>query len=276
MMDLSKIQQQNGLIKIAAFDHRDSLTKYVPQDKLAEFKTLCTEYLGPHSTGILVDPEYGQEAIKRSNEMNISGIFSREISGYTDTPQGRNTELYKDFTSAKLKELGAEAIKLLIYYNHQASNAEYQRNVVKTVKEECDQIGLPLLVEIITYPIENDPLTKLDLTKKAIIDLKEYTDIFKLEYPFDPANRDLTQDKDALIDITELCEKPWILLSRGGMDFQTFLKAVVLCCGSGASGYAVGRAIWQEIKDLETWEEKVNFLKTTGAQRMQILSNALE
>ena len=277
MKDLSKIQTPNGLLKIAAYDHRDSLTKYVPAEKLSEFKTLCTTSFAPYSTAILVDPEYGTEAIKKSNELNISSILSREISGYTDTPQGRNTELYSDFTSEKLKDLGAEAIKLLIYYNHEAENAQYQLNVVKKVKAEADAINLPLLVEIITYP--NNPqedISKLELTKQAIKDMKDYTDVFKLEYPFEPAGRDFEQDKETLKEITNLCGGiPWVLLSRGGMDFENFKKAVVACKNAGASGYAVGRAVWQEVKDLATWEEKKQFIETTATNRMKELSTII-
>jgi tagatose 1,6-diphosphate aldolase len=275
MKDLSKLQTSNGYIEIAAFDHRDSLTKYIPEEKISEFKTLCVEVFADSSTAILVDPEYGKDAIDLSNKLKVAGIFSRELSGYTDTPQGRNTELYQEYTSEKLKDMGAEAIKLLIYYNHQAANAEYQRNVVKKVKEETDKINLPLLVEIITYPNQNETLSKWDLTIQAIKDLKEYTDIFKLEYPFDPQNRDFENDIAKLKQITDLCEKPWVLLSRGGMDFENFRKAVNACTKAGAAGYAVGRAIWQEIKDLSTWEEKTLFMKTTARQRMAELSAML-
>lgn len=274
--DLIRLQTKEGLIKIAAFDHRDSLTKYVPQDKLSEFKTLCVETFAPYSTGILVDPESGLEAVKKSNEVGVSGIFSRELSGYTDTPQGRNTELNPNFPSKKLKELGAEAIKLLIYYNHTADNAEYQRNIVKQVKEEADEVNLPLLLEIITYPANTSiELTKLDLTKQAILDLRDYADILKLEYPFDPISRDFEADQDILLEISKLCSKPWVLLSRGGMDFETFKKAVVVCNRYGALGYAVGRAVWQDLKDIEKWEDKVNFIKTTAKQRMQELSTLI-
>ena len=98
LRDLSKIQTPSGTIKIAAFDHRDSLSKYIPVDKLSTFKTLCTETFAPFSSAILVDPEYGIDAINKSNEIGLSSILSREISGYTSTPQGRNTELYEQFT----------------------------------------------------------------------------------------------------------------------------------------------------------------------------------
>lgn len=277
MKDLSKLQTPDGLIKIAAYDHRDSLTKYVPAEKLSEFKTLCTTNFGPYSTAILVDPEYGKEAIEKSNELNISSILSREISGYTDTPQGRNTQLYNEYTSERLKEMGAEAIKLLIYYNYAAENAEYQLNVVKQVKAEADSINLPLLVEIITYPNNNgENISRLDLTKHAIIDMRDYTDVFKLEYPYETAGRNFEQDHETLAEITNLCgDIPWVLLSRGGLDFEAFKKAVIACQKAGASGYAVGRAIWQEIKDLETWDEKKKFIETIGAERMKELSTIL-
>ena len=108
-----------------------------------------------------------------------------------------------------------------------------------------------MLVEIITYPNNHqEDISKLELTKQAIKDMKDYTDVFKLEYPFEPAGRDFEQDKETLKEITNLCGGiPWVLLSRGGMDFENFKKAVVACKNAGASVYAVGRAVWQEVKD---------------------------
>jgi tagatose 1,6-diphosphate aldolase len=60
---------------------------------------------------------------------------------------------------------------------------------------------------------------------------------------------------------------PWVLLSAG-TDFETYLRQVAAAARAGASGVAVGRAIWQEATERPR-ADRVEFLTTTARQRMQ-------
>ncbi len=270
-MELSSLTNENGFIKIAAFDHRDSLQKLISKERMSEFKSICAELFSPYSTAILVDPEFGADAIKIAQGQNKGILLGREKSGYTDNPDGRETELYENFTAMKLKEMGATAIKLLVYYNSDAKNAEEQIEIVKKVSAEAKEIDLPFLIEPITYPIDGHYYHQGDSIIKAVTDLKNHCDILKLEYPVDPKIEDIENAIPYLEQISEEINIPWILLSRG-MKFDHYKHALKIAKTSGCSGYAVGRAVWQEFSDFGSWEDKVKFMKTVAVDRMKEIS----
>ncbi|MDO8494478.1 MAG: tagatose 1,6-diphosphate aldolase, partial [Deltaproteobacteria bacterium] len=67
--NLEKLANKKGVIAAAAMDQRGSLQKSIAKAKgcdpstitdqhMAEFKTIVTKVLTPHSTAILLDPEY--------------------------------------------------------------------------------------------------------------------------------------------------------------------------------------------------------------------------
>jgi tagatose 1,6-diphosphate aldolase len=64
---------------------------------------------------------------------------------------------------------------------------------------------------------------------------------------------------------------PWVLLSAGEA-FDAFQRLTGLACQEGASGFMVGRAIWQEAMNLADPAERDRFLATTGASRLRILT----
>ena len=80
--------------------------------------------------------------------------------------------------------------------------------------------------------------------------------------------------------ISQHATVPWILLSRG-MGFDHFKTLTQITAHNGASGIAVGRAVWQEINQLAKanpdpqtkYLEIKKFLMTTGRQRLQTLTD---
>lgn len=265
------ITDEFGYIKIGAMDHRDSLEKLIGTNQMAIFKKTCAEAFAPFVTAILVDPEYGQETITITKNQHKALLLSREISGYTDSDDGRVLQLYPFFTSKKLKEMGADMVKLLVYYNNLAPNNRQQIDLVAQVKQEAQAAHIPLFLEPITYPYGDEPYHKGDVILHAIRDLKKYADVLKLEYPVDVAQELVENGIPYLEEMTREAEKPWVLLSRG-MPFETFYEAVTLARDAGAKGYAVGRAAWQEAVQLPNWEEMAHFIQTTATERMKALS----
>lgn len=271
-MNISKISDKNGYIKIAAFDHRDSLKKYVSEVHFQSFKELLTKEFGPLSTAVLVDPFYGQKAIIHASRNNIPLILTREESGYTDNPQGRVTVL-NHYPADELKGMCASAIKLLLYFNPQAENATQQIKVLKQVKTECEEANLPLILEPITYPIDPKNYDKAEMILETLKQVKDYADVLKIEYPVDPKTDSLEKAVPYLKEFTKILgDKPWILLSRGAMEFETFKKAVQISKDNGSKGYAVGRAVWQELTANRNWDSTEEFIKTIGVKRMKELS----
>jgi len=59
---------------------------------------------------------------------------------------------------------------------------------------------------------------------------------------------------------------PWVLLS-GSATFEIFLRQATIACEEGASGVAVGRAVWSEAATMKDAVRK-NFLQNTVFDRM--------
>ena len=77
---------------------------------------------------------------------------------------------------------------------------------------------------------------------------------------------------EACQEVSSASIVPWILLSAA-VDYETYLRQVTVACQAGASGIAVGRAVWKEAVNLDG-EERIEFLRTTARQRISRLSSS--
>jgi tagatose-1,6-bisphosphate aldolase len=75
---------------------------------------------------------------------------------------------------------------------------------------------------------------------------------------------------EACAEITAASPVPWILLSAA-VDYETYLRQVMVACQAGASGIAVGRAVWQEAVGMEG-SARSDFLQTTARERLTRLT----
>jgi tagatose-1,6-bisphosphate aldolase len=57
-------------------------------------------------------------------------------------------------------------------------------------------------------------------------------------------------------------------LLSASVDFETYLQQVTVACQEGASGVAVGRAVWKEATGFDS-EQRDRFLRTTALPRME-------
>ena len=104
-------------------DQRGSLQKSLAKEKggevtdqmMEEFKSLVTEVLTPHATAILLDPEWGLPASKRRAK-NAGLLLAYEKTGYDKTGPGRLPDLLDHWSARRLKEAGADCVKILLYY----------------------------------------------------------------------------------------------------------------------------------------------------------------
>ena len=270
MANTSVLCAQNGSIKIAALDHRNSLKKILPEDGINKFKSLCVEAFSPFVTAVLLDPEYlektGIGAMPLKGHcpiISVPFLASLEKSGYIDTSDGRITETYGDYFNARTaKRVGVIATKLLIYFNNDAPSKNHQIEIAKRCFDESRQVGLPLLLEIVTYPYQNKVYSESLEISRAVSQLADFGDVLKLNF---------CDNLDILSDLKHL-EKPWVLLSRG-MLFPEYKRLLIKAKEiGGASGFAVGRALWQEVGNLKTWAKKEFFIKTTAVSRLKELA----
>ena len=72
---------------------------------------------------------------------------------------------------------------------------------------------------------------------------------------------------EACAELSTASACPWVLLSAS-VDFETFLRQLTIACQQGASGAAVGRAVWKEAVALQGTERE-DFLAQVASRRMQ-------
>jgi tagatose-1,6-bisphosphate aldolase len=96
-------------------------------------------------------------------------------------------------------------------------------------------------------------------------------DILKAEFPLDVADVDESKWMKACREISSASMTPWILLSAA-VEYETFLRQVMIACSAGASGIAVGRAVWKEAVTM-TGGERLKFLRTTARSRLSRLTS---
>ena len=117
---MKNVSNENGVIAAAAMDQRGSLKKALgtraTDEGLTEFKTYVTEVLTQHASAILLDPEWGLEPSK--HRAKGSGLLlAYEKTGYDAKVSGRLPDLLDVWSVRRLKEAGADCIKILLYYS---------------------------------------------------------------------------------------------------------------------------------------------------------------
>jgi len=76
---------------------------------------------------------------------------------------------------------------------------------------------------------------------------------------------------DACREISSASRAPWILLSAA-VDYDTFVRQVTVACNAGASGIAVGRAVWKEAIAMSGMERS-EFLHKVARPRISRLTS---
>src|ERR687888_58201 len=153
---LKAVSTPNGVIAAAAMDQRGSLKKALGQHAtdtgLQEFKSLVTEVLTPHASAILLDPEWGLPASKR-RARNAGLLLAYEKSGYDKTGPGRLPDLLEHWSVRRLKEAGADCIKILLYYTpFDPKEINDQKHAwVERIGDECRANDVSFFLELVGY-----------------------------------------------------------------------------------------------------------------------------
>ncbi len=279
---LQQISSSRGTFTALALDHRQNLRKanpvFVDNKELSHFKTDVTSILASHSTAVLLDPEVSAaQAIAGGAIPNTVGlVVAVESTGYAGDATARQAQIIPGWSVEKAKRMGASAIKLLVYYHPDSSTASEIEAFTKNIVEECRKHDLVLMLEPLSY--------SLDETKKLSSEEKRYVvvetarrltllgaDILKAEFPLDVAESDQGLWRAACEEISSASIAPWILLSAA-VDYETFVQQVIVACNAGASGIAVGRAVWKEAVTMST-VDRIQFLQTVGVERISRLTS---
>ncbi len=256
----------NKIFTVLALDHRQSFAKMlrsaspdlVTYDEIVKVKTAFVQAIAPVVSAVLLDPIYGASQMVAGGALpgGTGMLVAVEESGYMGEPTARLSSLMPGWSIEKSKRMGAEAVKLLVYYHPQAGElARKQEALVAEVVEACRQADLTLFLEVLTYSL--DPQVERQSAEFAatlpgvMVEIAQrmsalHPDILKLEFPlnvkYSPSEQEWTK---VCRDVSQASSVPWTVLSAGA-DFELFCREVEVACSAGASGFIAGRSVWKE------------------------------
>lgn len=310
---IEAVADQNGIIRAAAMDQRGSLKKSLAKERgcdpsdisfemMSEFKTTVIRVLSPYASGVLLDPEFGLQA-SRQRHSSAGLLLAYEKSGYDNTQPGRIPLLLPDWTVRRSVEVGADCIKILIYYNpfEDSSVNDQKRAFVERIGAECAHHDIPFFLEFVGYPLEGDKGIEYARRKPEIVaeSMREfskdnyYVDVLKVEIPVDLQytegtesflNEGTAYSRQEALDhyrrAAESARRPFIYLSAGVSDAQ-FRESLRMAIEAGVpfAGVLCGRATWKEgipvyARDgagaLESW------LEDRGVANIKALNEVLQ
>ena len=303
---LKAVSNDRGVIAAAAMDQRGSLKKALGPNagdkELTEFKVAVSEVLTKHASAILLDPEWGLEAAKRRNK-NSGLLLAYEKTGYDKALPGRLPDLLDHWSVRRLKEAGADCIKILLYYApaDPKNINELKHAWTERIGDECRANDIPFFLEIIGYEEGMDE-KGLDYAKKKPEIVKAYmrefskpqygVDVLKLEVPVNMKFVEGTQSfkgqkaytkQEAMEHFRESAKAtnlPFIYLSAGVSNAE-FSETLDLVAESGVkyNGVLCGRATWADgvpiyaekgLKPFETW------LNDEGVKNIENVNRSLK
>lgn len=270
---------------VLALDHRQNLRRALnPQNpvavsdaELSQFKLEVLAALADGATAVLLDPEVSaaQAIAAQILPGQLGLVVAVEATGYTGDPGARRSQVLPGWSVEKAQRMGANMIKLLVYYHPQSPTAREIEAFVAQVGEESLRYDLPLMLEPLSYSLQG--VTLSDEEKRWVVietarrlSVIPGVDVLKAEFPLTAHNQDEKMWREVLAELHAASAVPWILLSAT-VSFETYLRQVTLACQSGASGIAVGRAVWQEAANLDS-AARSEFLRTVARERLKRLA----
>lgn len=284
---LQRCAAPGGTFTILALDHRQGLRRAlrpaapesVGDQELIDFKLAITRALAPAATAVLLDPEYSaaQSIAAGCLPPGPGLVVALEATGYTGDSSARESRLLPGWSAGGARRMGAEAAKLLVYYHPDSPTAAGVEAFVRAVAADCAAHQLPLMLEPLSYPL--DPASRavpaadrcrviVETARRLVV---PGIDLLKAEFPLDAsAQPDESDWRRACQALSAASPVPWILLSAA-VNFDTYYRQVAAACAAGASGCAVGRAVWKEAIDLNG-PARESFLAGTARARLERLS----
>ncbi len=279
---LQQSTSARGTFTCLALDHRQNLRKanpvFVENAELSRFKLDVTATLGGFATAVLLDPEVSAAQAVAAGAVpgSVGMVVAVESTGYTGEATARRAQIIPGWSVEKAKRMGASMIKLLVYYHPDSPTAAEAEDFTAKIGEECIRHDLGLMLEPLSYSLTEQKLASDEKRYVVVETARRLTpipgvDVLKAEFPLTPEDEDESRWASACAEITAASVTPWILLSAA-ISFETYQRQIIAACLSGASGIAVGRAVWQEAVTM-TPRQRIVFLDTTGRERLTRLAS---
>jgi tagatose 1,6-diphosphate aldolase len=301
---MKAVADDRGVIAAAAMDQRGSLKKSLAKESgkdvtdamMEEFKSLVAEVLTPHASAILLDPEWGLPASKKRST-NAGLLLAYEKTGYDKTGPGRLPDLLDHWSVRRLKEAGADCVKILLYYTPFDPKPinEQKHAWVERIGDECRANDIPFFLEFVGYEDGVDEKGFEYAKKKPEIvtaSMAEFTkdrygvDVMKVEVPVNmkyvEGARAYTGEKaysraearQHFLSAAKVATKPFIYLSAGVSNAE-FTESLDLASESGVkfAGVLCGRATWKDGIPVYAKEGAEAFRKWLGTQGVENINN---
>ena len=270
---IKAVSNEQGVIAAAAMDQRGSLKKalgiHANDAGLEAFKVNVTEVLTQHASAILLDPEWGLPAARR--RAKGSGLLlAYEKTGYDKTLPGRVPDLLDLWSAKRLKEAGADCVKILLYYTpyDDAKINDLKHAWTERIGDECKANDIPFFLELVGYKEgvdEKDPeyaKLKPEVVAKSMEEFSKDrygVDVLKVEIPVNlqyvegaksfKGTKVYTKAEalDHYRAAAKATSKPFIYLSAGVTNPE-FIEDLEFAAEAGVkfNGVLCGRATWKE------------------------------
>jgi tagatose 1,6-diphosphate aldolase len=309
---LEAVSDRRGIIAALAIDQRSALRglfskasglapKDVNPEWIIRFKEAVSRILTPYASAILLDPEFGLPAAAQ-RATNAGLLLAYEKTGYDKTVKGRLPAVLDGFSVKRLRQEGADCIKVLLYYSPFSAMEinSVKHDWVERVGAECANADIPFFLEIVSYHDEMDEKgaefarIKPQSVTCAIEEFckpRYKVDVVKVGVPVnlmfvEGQNKSGTdaiytrqQAIGHFLQASQVATLPFIYLSEG-VSNETFRFALELAAEAGAkfSGVLCGRANWKDgvpvfVKEglpaLEAW------LRDEGVRNIQTVNRGL-
>jgi len=286
---LRRLADDRGIFCITAMDQRNSLKVIInPKDpeqvtpaQMTDIKLSLAAALSPHSTAVLLDPQFGvpQGIVSGALDAHIGLIVTLEGDRPKMVGQGRITQIATGFSAEKIRHIGGNAVKLLVRYRPDLSDAAQQnRDVVQEVSAQCKKADIPFVLEAVVYALEGQSKQDFAREKASLViqsakDLSPHCDLYKAEFP-----DDVSFEKDPATlarhcqELDQASVVPWVILSAGA-DIGPFSQMVEIACQNGASGFLAGRAIWKDYVAIADSAKRLAELKHHAVHNLGVVTH---
>lgn len=274
---LKSLANDRGVIAAAAMDQRGLLKNMMvrelggkePSDEMmAEFKSVVARTLTIEASAILLDVQYGLSATKNINGKGL--LLAYEHAGYSPDKPERLPSLSEGWSAMRLREAGADAVKILVYYN--PFEKEWVNNRKKAWLErigaECKAVDMAYFLEFLPYTVHGEEEGGAEHARRKpeiiIRSMKEFSqprygaDVLKIDVPITMAYVQGTSScksvgvysreeaKRLIYEAASECKLPLVYLSAG-VSSSVFLETLELIHEAGVDfhGVLAGRATWQ-------------------------------